>query len=96
MPVYRVKITTEQTFLWGGDAVKAASPDSLLLYFRVDDHGEPIAFGQLKNPDGELDLGELKPGQSFALPLGSLAGVYARCLTPNADSFMECTVLNRR
>ena len=62
------------------------------MLIRNDETGEPVVFVQHKKVDGPLDLGELAPGDAFAVNLEGLIGVYARSTTKNADSFVQCIV----
>lgn len=92
MLAFERRISNEETYLWGGLAVNAPINSKLILIIQNDENGERIAFGHRKNPGGSLTLGELEPGQSYALNLEGLIGVFAKSLEQNADSFVKCLV----
>ena len=90
---YKRRISNAETYVWGGAKVAAPLDTQLVLLLHNDDAGEEIIFGQHKRQDGILDLGSLEPGATYAIALEGLIGVYARCTTEKADSFVRCVVI---
>ena len=90
---YKRRIANAETYIWGGTKVAAPLNAQLVLLLHNDDAGEEIMFGQHKKQDGKLDLGLLEPGATYAVALDGLIGVYARCTTDKADSFVRCVVI---
>lgn len=93
MFTYRVKIR-KRTYLWGSAEAEHEAQLPLFLLFRVDDTGEKIKFGKSRLDGGgvsDVPLGSLKPGESFAVALKGLVGVYADC--GEQDTFATCMVL---
>lgn len=95
---YRVKVR-QQTYLYGGANVKTEAGtfnSNLVLFMRVDDLGEDIKFGIRRKKDGAVqDLGTLRPGESYALKLEDVSGVYATASDEN-DTTVECSLLSNR
>lgn len=94
MYTYRVKVR-RRTYLWGGEGIKNAfNPKTpTYLHFRVDEIGEPIKFGTQSEFSGTLtELGTLKPGESFTVPLKDIVGVYASLDDPQ-DTYIDCTLI---
>lgn len=90
---YRIRVR-RRTFLWGGAGVtKKIDTDRLFMHFRVDENGEQIRFGILKEQGGSFDeFGSLQPGESYTLKLDGLVGVFAAIDEPQ-DTYVECTII---
>lgn len=97
MQSYDVKIVSgvERTYIWGSEGVGIALADSdVLLHFRVDDFGEEIAIGWRNDTSSPFkDLGKMKPGESFTIPLKGLRGVYAKCVQSTSDTKVTVCLL---
>lgn len=90
---YRVKVR-RRTFLWGGaEVIKKIDTDHLFIHFRVDETGEQIRFGVLKEAGASPDeLGSLRPGECYTLKLDGIIGVFASLDDPQ-DTYVDCAII---
>ena len=95
MDSWKVKVHPRQpvTYLWGGEKVSIPLDATLLLTIRVDELGETIEFGsQGKSSTPKMTLGTLEAGESFAVSLKGLCGIWAKCVDPKVDSHVYCGI----
>lgn len=93
--VVKVVAEVERTYLWGGEEVGIEYADlTFFLHFRVPEDGEEIIFGHRNKTSSPFKtLGNLKPGESFTIPLKELRGVFARCVDSHSDTRVECSLV---
>jgi hypothetical protein len=93
MVPYRVKVRG-RTFLWGGaEVTKKFDNDHLFIHFRVDETGEQIRFGVVKDAGAPLDdFGSLLPGECYTLKLNGIIGVFASLDDPQ-DTYVDCAII---
>lgn len=96
MESWKVKVPSRATltYLWGGEGVDEPLDIALVLTIRVDELGEPVAFGRRAAPTSNpiKSLGQLKPGETVSLSLKNVQGVWARCVDPKVDTFISCSI----
>jgi len=85
---YSVKVRTK-AYLWGSDGVTKALTAPLLLIVHNDPWGDPIGLVS-DSVSGDTDLGTLRPGECWTVPLVALKGVFATC---DADSSVTCMIV---
>lgn len=92
---YSVKIkknpgVVEKTYIWGGQSIAFNLKSSLFLVIRVPEQGEDI---QIKTESKDIstprDIGTLKAGELFTIPLNEIKGVYATC---SQDIRVDCSI----
>ena len=106
MHSYRVKVFAKtsdaRSYLWGGAGVvrNFEVNAELLLLLRVDEEGETVTigvdyFGGIIGKDHKLkQLGVLRRGESFAVELADVKGVYAQCESDSSlHTYVNCTVV---
>lgn len=95
---YTVKIKKDpsatanlKTYIWGGDALNFNLKSPLYLVIRNPElGGEDIqVFTQTTTATDDRDIGTLKEGQVFIIPLNDIKGVYATC---DHDQRLDCSI----
>jgi len=94
---YRVKVLApvpgrRWTALFGGAGILEPLRSGLTLLVQLDRTAAPVSL-YAKTVDGDDDqrIGELAPGETFAVPLTQ---VYYVAATAEEDTFVECTILD--
>lgn len=88
---YTTKVK-DKVFLWGSDNVFERLDFSLFLTIHNDPYGDEIRIFKFDG-SSDTDMGALRPGECWTVPLSGLHGVYGLCDT---DSAVNCVVAGLR
>jgi hypothetical protein len=100
MLTYKIKVRRKNPatpiYLWGGRGVLKEFKKEILLFMRVDEEGETVTIGVdyydgvLNNEPEKKRIATLEKGESFAVDLKGVKGVYANC---EFDTGVTCTIV---
>ena len=88
---YTVKVK-EEVFLWGSRGVQQTLDGPFYLTIHVDPFGDEVRVTTFDG-SSDTDIGTLKPGECWTVPLNGLCGIYGYCET---DSVVACAVASLR
>ncbi len=93
MLVFRTKIRSEETCVWGGPGMAQNHGSGAWLFMRNDDTGESVELTLVRGPppDDKRPLGTLVAGSSYAIDLDGAAAVIGQ-VNGKADSFLTCSL----